>query len=221
MPIDHLEAAGNYIVAHKPDVIIHLGDHWDMHLLSEYDRGKMAAEGADYQADIDAGNKGMDALMRPLRRAKNYSPRKVFLIGNHEERILRHINANPILRNTIGYDDFNLKDHGWSVHQFHAPVPIDGVTYAHYFYNPNTGKAYSGHADNMLTKIGYTFTMGHQQGKKIAERSLGNGKTQRALVVGSFYQHDEEYRGPQANRHWRGGVMKHQVKDGDDGLAGP
>lgn len=186
-----------------------------MHSLSEYDRGKLAAEGADYQADIDAGNEALAVLMKPISKARGYKPKKVFLIGNHEERILRHINANPIFRNKIGYKDFELRQHGWAVCQFRVPVTIDGVTYAHYFYNPNTGKAYSGNADNMLTKIGFSFTMGHQQGKKVAERSLGNGKTHRALVAGSFYQHDEEYKGPQANDHWRGCVMKHEVADGN------
>jgi len=186
-----------------------------MQSLSEYDRGKLAAEGADYQADIDSGNEAIDVLMRPLRKVRGYKPRKVFLIGNHEERILRHINANPIFRNKIGYKDFNLKAHGWQVYQYQVPVEIDGVTYAHFFYNPNTGKPYGGRAENMLANIGYTFTMGHQQGKKIGERALGNGKTQRALVVGSFYQHDEKYKGPQANHHWRGCILKHEVKNGD------
>ena len=214
MPIDHLEAAGNYIADHRPDVIIHLGDHWDMHSLSEYDRGKLAAEGADYQADIDAGNEAIERLMKQIRKKRGYKPRKIFLIGNHEERILRHINANPILRNKLGYKDFNLKEHGWAVRQFRTPVLIDGVAYAHYFYNPNTGKAYGGSAENMLAKIGFSFTQGHQQGKKIADRPLNNGKTLRGLVVGSFYQHDEEYKGPQANEHWRGCVFKHEVRAG-------
>jgi len=28
VPINHLEAAGNYIIEKQPDVIVHLGDHW-------------------------------------------------------------------------------------------------------------------------------------------------------------------------------------------------
>ena len=213
--VDHLRAAGNYIADHRPEVIVHLGDHWDMHSLSVYDKGKMAAEGADYSEDINAGNVALDALMRPIEKKRGYNPKKIFLIGNHEERILRHIEANPILRNTLGYKDFNLKTHGFSVVPFLVPIVIGGVTFAHYFYNPNTGKPYCGHADNMLTRIGFSFTQGHQQGKKIAERSLGNGATQRALVIGSYYPHDEQYRGPQANSHWRGFVMKHEMGGGD------
>ena len=32
--IEHLEWAGQYAVDKKPDVIVHLGDHWDMPSLS-------------------------------------------------------------------------------------------------------------------------------------------------------------------------------------------
>jgi hypothetical protein len=34
-------------------------------------------------------------------------------------------------------------------------------------------------------------------------------------VAGAFYQHDEEYAGPQGNHYWRGIVYKHEVRDGD------
>ena len=36
---------GQYAVEQKPDVIVHMGDHWDMAGLSYYDRGTRAGEG--------------------------------------------------------------------------------------------------------------------------------------------------------------------------------
>ena len=63
---DHLEALGNYIVYKQPETIVHLGDHWDMFSLNLYDRGTKAAEGANYQEDIDAGCLGMERLLRPI-----------------------------------------------------------------------------------------------------------------------------------------------------------
>ena len=36
---EHLIWASKYAVDTKPDVIIHLGDHWDMPSLSSYDVG--------------------------------------------------------------------------------------------------------------------------------------------------------------------------------------
>ena len=222
--VDHLEAAANYIVDKRPDVVVHLGDHWDMHSLSSYDRGTKKAEGARYQEDIDAGLLGMDALMKPIealqrRQKKNkirqYSPRFVYLIGNHEERIMRHVNAYPELDGKIGYGDLELDSYGWEVYGFREPVEIDGVWYAHYFYNPMTGRAYGGRIHTRLQNLGFSFTMGHQQGLETAIKPLNNGKTIRGLVAGSFYQHDEDYKGPQANRHWHGCIMKHEVVDGN------
>lgn len=224
VPLDHLTAAGNYIVAKKPDVIVHLGDHWDMHSLSSYDRGTKRAEGARYQEDIDAGLAGMEALLKPIwdfnkRKKKNkekqYKPRMIFNLGNHEERILRHVNANPELDGKIGFKDLKLEKFGWEVPDFLAPVEVDGVTYAHYFYNPNSGHPWGGKCSTKINNIGFSFTMGHQQGLDIAMKHLANGKTIRGLVAGSFYQHDEEYKGNQANDHWHGCIMKHEVKDGN------
>ena len=48
---DHLAWAGEYAVKIKPDVIVHLGDHWDMPSLSVYDIGKKSFEGRTYHSD--------------------------------------------------------------------------------------------------------------------------------------------------------------------------
>lgn len=222
--VDHLTAAGNYIAAKQPDKIIHMGDNWDMPSFSSYDKGKKRAEGQRYKQDIAAGNKGMDALMAPItelqaqqRRSKTkvYKPELHFLIGNHEERIERYCEEHPEMDGHLGYQDFNLIAHGWKVHPFLDLVNLDGVEYSHYFYQPNTGRAYGGVAHTRLKTVGYSFTMGHQQGKDQAERYLSNGNVHRGLVVGSYYQHDEHYKGPQGNEHWRGCIMKHQVKNGN------
>lgn len=221
---EHLRAAGNYILDKKPEVIIHLGDHWDMPSLSEYDKGKKCFEGRRYKDDIKAGHGGMVELLAPIinyniqqkkNRKPQYKPRMVFLMGNHEERIDRAIEKDAILEGTIGYEDLELDKWGWHVVPYREIVEIDGVAYSHFFYNPMTGKPYGGKAHTRLNSIGFSFTMGHQQGKDIAEKHLANGRTLRGLVAGSFYQHDEGYKGPQGNHHWRGIIFKHEVKDGD------
>ena len=99
-PIEHLEWVGKYAAEKKPDVIVHLGDHWDMPSLSIYDVGKKAFEGRTYQADVAAGNKAMSRLMKPiideqkrLKRGKRkiWNPRMVFLLGNHEPVSYTHL----------------------------------------------------------------------------------------------------------------------------------
>ena len=224
VPMEHLEAAGNYIVSKQPDVIIHAGDHWDMPSLSVYDKGTKKSHNKFYQDDIDAGLAGMDLLMNPIenynrmrarKKLKQYKPRMLFNLGNHEERIMRHVNNNPELHGKLSYADLHLDRHGWEVPEYLEPVCIDGVYYAHYFYQPNTGRPLGGMIATRIKNVGFSFTMGHQQGKDLAEKHLSTGKTLRGLVAGSFYQHDEDYKGPQGNRHWRGCIYKHEVQDGD------
>lgn len=213
-PAEHLEWAGRYIVEKRPDTVIHLGDHWDMASLSDYDRGKRSFEGRRYKADIAAGNAGMDMFMAPIRKAK-HRPRLVFLIGNHEERIERVAERSPELEGVIGYDDFNLKRHGWEVIGYRKPVDIDGILYCHYFYNPANGRPFSGKASSILPRIGQSFIQGHRQGLDASgDMTLATGLRRRGIIAGSFYQHREEYLGPQSNE-WRGILVLNEVRGGD------
>lgn len=224
VPTAHLSWIGRYLVdqfAGQDVTVIHLGDHWDMESLSSYDKGKKASEGRRYKEDIKAGNDGFSLLCQPLadfnkgRKPENqWWPDRHFLIGNHEERIARAVNDEAQLEGALSYDDFNAKEWGWKVHDFLEPFWRDGVAYSHYFYNPNTGRPYSG--ENLalrLKTIGHSFTMGHQQGLNIATRAVGKGR-HCGLVCGTSYLHDEKYLGPQGNSYWRGIAVKHQVEDG-------
>lgn len=224
VPLEHLSWIGRYIVdqfAGQDVAVIHVGDHWDMPSLSSYDKGKKEMEGRRYLADITAGNKGFDLLCQPLaaynqgrRKRRQWWPERHLTLGNHEHRIARAVEEDAQLAGAISFDDLNAAKWGWAVHPFLEPVVIDGVHYAHYFYNPNTGRPYCG--ENLFTRlktIGHSFSMGHQQGLQHAIRPVGKSRHQ-GLVVGSCYLHDEKYLGPQGNAYWRGLVVCHQVENG-------
>jgi hypothetical protein len=222
VPTHHLEALGNYIVAHRPDVIIHAGDHWDFPSLSSWDRGKIQFEGRRYVKDVEAGNAAMDLMLRPLRRLqsqqrvnkkKQYTPRMVFTMGNHEHRVQRAVESSSQYEGLLSYDHLNLGD--WDVYGFLTPVEIDGVVYSHFFPNPMTGKPYGGMIDTRLKNIGYSFTQGHQQCFLYGRRDLTNGDVINGMVAGAFYLHEEDYKGPQGNQHFRGIVHKSNVAAGD------
>jgi hypothetical protein len=223
VPTAHLEWLAQYIIDRKPDKIIHLGDHADMPSLSLYDKGKKSFEGRRYRIDIEAANKAFDILNSGLKRynsdrkfhkKKLYQPEKHLLLGNHEHRIIRAIEDDAKLDGTIGVEDLNYTEHGWTVHEFLEPVDLDGVLYAHYWANPMSGRPYAGTAATRLKTLGHSFTMGHQQTLDYATRFLANGQQQCGLVAGAFYLHDEEYKTVQGNAHWRGVIVKHQVSNG-------
>lgn len=218
VPMDHCRWIGRYIMDRKPDVVVHLGDHWDMPSLSYYDRGKLRFEGRRYKEDVQAGNTGLYLIDRSVawhnqrkRTTGLYVPRKVLLRGNHEDRIERVRQDNSWLDGLIGLDDLDTRD--WEVHDFLEVVWIDGLAYSHYFYNPMTGHPLGGQVATRLKNIGHSFVMGHQQTLDYALRPVGRGM-HHGLVAGASYLHDEDYKGPQGNSHWRGVVVLHQVEDG-------
>lgn len=221
VPLDHIKWAGRALMEYRPDVVIVIGDWWDFPSLSSYDRGKpRKMEGRRLKDDIDAGNEAMKLFLAPLRKYRKkckgktrYNPRLVFTMGNHCERLTRAIDAMPYeLEGVVSFADLDLAD--FEVFPFLQPVVIDGIAYAHYFYNPMSGKPYGGTAHTKLKNIGRSFTMGHQQGLDYALRQLPTGERQYGMVAGSFYLHDEEYLGPQASQEWRGIIVKNEVKNG-------
>lgn len=214
VPLDHLLWAGRLAADIQPDVIVNLGDHWDMASLSSYEkRGSRYFEGKRYNLDIEAGNRGMELFEEGLA---GFQPSiKLLLRGNHEDRIVRAINDDPKLEGLIGYHNFNDTDLKWEAKDFLVPVEIDGITYAHYFQSPGNGRPYSGQIDTILKNVGFSFVAGHQQGLRTARRELCNGQVHTGIIAGSFYQHNEEYRGPQATAEWRGVLVLEDVRDGN------
>jgi hypothetical protein len=221
VPLDHLTWAGKAICDYKPDVVVHLGDHWDFPSLSSHDKpGSKYFEGKRYMADVEAGNIGMDMLLAPLKelqktqkatKHKVYKPRMVFLRGNHEHRLTRAVQSNPMLEGLMTYDHLNLKD--WEVHDFLKPVFINGVGFSHYWPVGAMGRPASS-AAVLVNKLHMSCVAGHQQSKQIAYGKRADGKAICGIIAGSYYQHDEDYMDQLSNRHWRGLLVMNEVEDG-------
>jgi len=212
--------AARYAVATKPDVIIHLGDHWDMPSLSSYDVGKKSFEGRRYSADVKAGNDAMKlftdtikAEQKRLRKHKKriWKPRLIFTLGNHEQRIERAVENDAKLEGLMSYEDLNLKD--WEVYPYLQPVIVDGVAYCHFFTSGVMGRPVT-NAKLLLQKKHMSCIMGHVQDRDIAFDRNASGKRMTALFAGIYYQHDEEYLNPQTNGSWSGLWMLNEVQDG-------
>ena len=223
VPLEHLSWLGEYICDIRPDIIVHIGDHFDLPSLSSYDKGTAAIEGKRVVDDIRAGRLGMSLIEAPMKRLQAaqrkykkqvYEPRKIFLLGNHEQRLQRYINSNPELIGFISYEDFHLKQNGWEVYDYLEIVDINGILFSHYFANPMSGRPYTGKAASLIQRVGKSFVMGHRQELDFTCRELCDGTRQIGIVAGAFYQHEEGYKGYQGNKHWRGVVVLHEVENG-------
>lgn len=213
VPTDHLPAAGRYIAEKRPDVIVCIGDWWDMPSCSRHDEpGSVEAEGRRYKNDVAAGCDAMEKFLDPIAKARGYKPKMVFTLGNHEDRIVRAYRANP-QQFTGGLRDLKLEDYGWTVVPFLQPIVIGGVAFCHYFPAGVMGRPIQ-RPSILLNKLHMSAVAGHQQGREIAYSRRADGGALTAIISGSFYQHDESYMSPLANRHWRGMWFLHEVKDG-------
>lgn len=219
---EFLTHIGEYIVEKKPTRLICLGDFADMPSLSSYDVGKKSFEGRRYKKDIDAANAAMEVLLKPINDYNNkarknhkplYTPSMDFTLGNHEDRITRAVEGDPKLDGTISVDDLRYSAYGWNVHAFLSPVVLDGVCYSHYFTTGLAGRPAST-AQAQLAKQHMSCIAGHQQGFQMATAYRADGKRITSMIVGSCYEHNEDYLGPQGNHHWRGVIMLHEVQDG-------
>lgn len=212
--LEYMLWIGHYIAEKQPDVIVHIGDHYDFPSLSSYDKGKSSAEGKRLFKDIEAGNIGFEYLNMAMKKHKDYNPRKIFCLGNHEHRLDRYIDDNPELIGTLGTDFLPFNKYGWEVHPFLKPVEVNGIFFVHYLANPFSGKPYGGNAMNILKTVGRSFVVGHKQSLDIAIRPTIDGKQQIGIVNGACYPHNESYKGYQGNNHFRGLTVLHEVYDG-------
>lgn len=216
-----LRAIGNYIVKKQPDVIVCLGDFADMPSLSSYDVGKKSFEGRRYTVDIQATVQAMDTLLAPIKefntkarkfKEKQYKPHMVLTLGNHENRINRAVNDDAKLEGVLSVNDLKYKEFGWEVHDFLDVVIIDGVAYSHYFVTGVAGRPASS-AAAQFRKTNMSCISGHQQGLQIHTGGRADGAQLTSIICGSCYEHDEDYLGPQGNKHWRGILMLHDVRN--------
>ena len=213
--LEYMHWIGAYIARKKPDIIVHLGDHYDMASLSSYDKSTLSAEGRRVLHDIDAGDTGLDIIQQYIDDVPEYNPRKVVTLGNHEDRIDRFVSLNPEFQGFMGTDKLAFASYGWEVYPFLKPVNICGINFVHYLANTMTGKPLGGSALSRLKQVGESYVMGHQQVFDYAERPLQlSGKKQLGIIVGACYNHDEGYKGYQGNHHFRGCVMLYECSDG-------
>ena len=217
----HLDWAGQAIVDYKPDVVICIGDFWDLCALSQHDApGSKEAEGRRVQTDIDVGNEAFERLVAPMQkeqrrlahsRKKQWYVRCEFLFGNHEDRLSRAIFRDPKWEGVISLD--SLKTPGFGRNPFLKIVEIDCIKYCHYFPNPYSGRPIGGTIVSRLNNIGASFVQGHQQGFLYASKQYPD-HVKHGLVCGRFYSAHESYRTFDVQEaEWNGIVVLNEVRE--------
>jgi hypothetical protein len=113
----------------------------------------------------------------------------------------------------MSYDDLNIERLGFERKQFLEVTEVDGIAYSHYFTSGIMGRPVS-NPRLLLQKKFMSSTMGHVQDRDIGFARRADGKRLTGLFAGIFYQHEEDYLGPQGNGSWSGIWYKHEVDQG-------
>lgn len=220
------EWLGNYIIEHQPEVIVKLGDSWDMPSLCSYDKGKKEFVYRSVKDDIEAGHKSEEIMFKPMMeynatmskwKKKKYDPLVLKLIGNHEIRVQRLLDYEPRWEGTIDMNVFKTRqDIRETVVDFLDFAILDNIAYSHYFVSGTMGRPFSS-ARAMLNKRGMSCTMGHNHGLDTHLLSKPTGELIRGLIAGSFHDPDHaSFAGPQVDELWWNGLIhKHDVLNGD------
>ena len=218
---------GKFIKDRKPDVVVNIGDQWDLASLSSFDKGKASFNGANYEKDIDAGLDFTDRMWHPMKKSKKKQPRRVFLIGNHENRLKKVLEYEPHLagdRYGISQKNFQLEHYYHNVVDYEGGTPgiinLDGISFAHFMVSGLMGRPIGGehHAASLLTKNYSSCIVGHSHTADFAIRSGSNGKKIMGLVAGCYQDFDSGWAGNVNRLWWRGLVY---LKNVDDGVFDP
>lgn len=208
---------GHLINDIKPTTVIDIGDFWDMPSLCSYDKGLKSFEGRRYKRDIEAGLDAQERMFSVIKRQKKKLPRFVRTLGNHEHRIAKAVDRDPVLEGTIGIQDLQSREYGWEEYPFLAPALVDGVTYQHFFTSGIMGRPISGerHAQSLILKQFSSCTQGHSHLFDYCVRSDVRGRKIHGCVVGVYQDYDADFAGP-ANKLWNPGVVvKRGVENGE------
>ena len=209
-----LRVIAKHVCDLKPDYVIHLGDHWDMPSLSKYDKGKKSHRVKSYSKDVRAGNVSMQEFWDIINN-KWYLNKKdcrfIILKGNHENRIVNAEEYGPDELVDL-MNEIPLYYYNWDiVVPFLKIIKIGGINFSHYFQNEGSARPI-GTAKQILNKKHSSCIAGHKQGFDY-EEAMSDDKMIQAMILGSTYYHDEEYKA-QTNHHFRGSVILRNVENG-------
>jgi hypothetical protein len=214
---DRYDWLGKLIVDVKPDVVVDIGDWYDMESLSSYDKGKKSFEGRRYVKDIAVGVEAQEKLLAPVLKQKQKLPRFVRTLGNHENRINKAINLEPHLDGLMGTKDFQSKEYRWEEIEFNTPIEIDGIFYCHHFPSGAMGKPIGGEniGRMLLQKKHVSCTQGHSHLLDYSIRTGLGGQKMHGLSVGCYFDYEMDYAGPCNELYDRGVVIKTEVCNGN------
>lgn len=195
--------AANYIKKNKPDVFVSIGDFLTLNSLSAWDRDKRKLmENRRFFKEIEAGNNALDKLQTALEGTK-----KVFVEGNHEDRLPRYLQCNPIFDGPE-LSVFNLlvlAERDYTFVPFRSYWSIGGVHFTHVPFGKmrEIGGVDICRKAEQVTINSVVFGHTHELHTSCVHKN-GQKHLQQILNVGCFFEQSEEYVEGKMTNYWKG-----------------
>lgn len=152
-------AVEKYMAAHRWDGYLNIGDFMDMDTISSFNASEpRKTRGRYISADFEEGNKILDRH-QAIIRAKNRKAKFVMLEGNHEERVERWLDKNPMFE---GYFDIpralNFEERGFEWVKSWTEGKIYTIGKANFIHGKFTNQY---HPAKMAQRFGDNIFYGH------------------------------------------------------------
>jgi len=136
----------------QPDKLIIAGDLIDFYSISKFSRDP--ARVLNLEQEFKQGREILTKIADILPNTE-----KIFIFGNHEDRLRKFIWNNPVLDGCIDIEDkLGLKDYGYKWYNYGKNYEYKTLIYTH-GYKVNKHSAYT--AKNLLEDLGMSVIFGH------------------------------------------------------------
>ena len=123
---------------HKPDVIVQIGDLYDMYSHSKFPR---KADLCTSKEELCEARDGAESFWKNCRKEASRKCEFIQLLGNHDERPSKRINERyPEIASLVGIDDLFKFAGVRTILDTRSEFTIDSVIYTHGHFTGITGK---------------------------------------------------------------------------------
>lgn len=224
--LSRFDVLSKFIMDERPEHIVIMGDYLTFQCLSAWDKNKRRAmEGQRYLLEMEAGNEGLDRMLKDMneyneKRKRNrkaqYNPELIYINGNHEDRLDRYLETEPTFDGVVGVEkDLALRERGFTFIPYRTYHWINDIGFTHIPFNKVreisgvdiTRKA------SMVTVKSCVFGHTHELHISNSHR-MGQEHLQQVSNVGCFFEEHEKYVEGRMTQYWKGVVMLDSWKEG-------
>lgn len=184
-----LKAVEKFMADYKFDYYINLGDLIDFDYISKYNEAnKRGNEGKRIRKDYETANKLLDRH-QAIIRSNNKHAKFILLEGNHDQRIERFIDKEPV---TEGYFEMehglNLKKRGFQWYRENEVFKLGKVRFIHGKYTSKN------HAFKHVDNYGFNIVYGHLHDVQCYSKiQYGDDSTIVGQSIGCLCRYDQKY----------------------------